>query len=166
MAACNAAHQGTRTRRGTDLDVARVTAAAPLGDQAVALAALHQCKRRLVAGLQAFGQLAERATAAPVEAVQVQQQQILRRRPALGARGRIAEVQELRTPEAELRQGFELRFSEHARCRRDGRGIYKLVVYFAKAPAGGARDRESSTRRRGVHRVSPQAGPGTAERKR
>src|SRR3546814_211293 len=103
MAACNAAHQGPRTRRGTDLDVARVTAAAPLGDQAVALAALHQCNRRLVAGLQAFGQLADRAPAAPVEAVQVQQQQILRRRHALGARGRLAEVQELRKPEAELR---------------------------------------------------------------
>src|SRR3546814_11152632 len=60
MAACNAAHQGPRTRRGTDLDVARVTAAAPLGDQAVALAALHQCNRRLVAGLQAFRSEARR----------------------------------------------------------------------------------------------------------
>src|SRR3546814_5765088 len=74
----------------------------------------------------------------------------------------LAEVQELRKPEAELRQGFELRFSEHARCRRDGRGIYNIVVYCAKAPAGSDRDRESSTRRRGVHRVSPQAGPGSA----
>src|SRR3546814_2797318 len=71
MGACNATHQGPRTRRGTDLDVARITAAAPLGDQAVALAALHQRHRRLVAGLQAFGQLADRAPAAPVEAVQV-----------------------------------------------------------------------------------------------
>src|SRR3546814_7334251 len=76
MGACTATHQGPRTRRGTDLDVARITAAAPLGDQAVALAALHQRHRRLVAGLQAFGQLADRAPAAPVEAVQVQQQQI------------------------------------------------------------------------------------------
>src|SRR3546814_20972353 len=76
MGTCNATHQGPRTRRGTDLDVARITAAAPLGDQAVALAALHQRHRRLVAGLQAFGQLADRAPAAPVEAVQVQQQQI------------------------------------------------------------------------------------------
>src|SRR3546814_16404064 len=33
MGACNATHQGPRTRRGTDLDVARITAAAPLGDQ-------------------------------------------------------------------------------------------------------------------------------------
>src|SRR3546814_13444857 len=82
MGACNATHQGPRTRRGTDLDVARITAAAPLGDQAVALAALHQHHRRLVAGLQAFGQLADRAPAAPVEAVLVQQQQKLPRRPA------------------------------------------------------------------------------------
>src|SRR3546814_14938142 len=76
----------------------------------------------------------------------------------------LAEVQELRKPEAELRQGFELRFSEHARCRRDGRGIYNIVVYCAKPPAGSARDRETSPRRPGVHRVSPQPGPGSATR--
>src|SRR3546814_3650449 len=46
---------------------------------------------------------------------------------------------------------LELQFCKHARRRRDGRGIYNIVVYCAKAPAGSGRDRdrESSTRRRG-----------------
>src|SRR3546814_16748605 len=40
--------------------------------------------------------------------------------------------------------------AEHARRRRDGRGICNIVVYFATAPAGSGpyRDRERSTRRR------------------
>src|SRR3546814_19023514 len=70
MGACNAPHQGPRPRPGTYLAVARITPAAPLGEQAVALTARPPSTRRLVAGLQWVGQPSPRLPPPPLPAAQ------------------------------------------------------------------------------------------------
>src|SRR5581483_367400 len=106
-----------RARAEAHFDAPRVDGAAALAHETERLAPFDQRDGALVAGAEPFGEFAHARMARGAAAAQMQQQQILQRRNADPARRLLAEAQELREAEAELRERRVAIVVEHGAVR-------------------------------------------------